>query len=448
MSTISSVKRACSILLRADVVPMMWGVHAIGKSSIARQICVDMFGYCKEFKDSDDDTRPINFIDLRLGNFETGDLIGLPVESVMEKLKRTVYAIPEFWPVDGEGILLLDEVNRVNFDVMNVLLSIILDRKVNSYLVPKGWKIIAAGNPPTGKYKVNQFEEAHISRFCHLYVEPTATEWLEYANASDKFNDDLVNYVASNKDNAGKCIFPEDYGKSMANLESVIGVDKNPRGIELLSRAFALYDYRNDLDMTAIITAGLLGSTFTASFIGWLKDNSGVKPLSGKDIVNGFLSNTDGIVDTVKSIVAKSDENMAVLNLTVDNVRMYMLTYFANTSREEYDRHVEKYQTAADAIAAGREFFSYVGQKNNDSVIYSPMLASMVKFITHLPNELTATMLRLPVWNDRAASMFSGDRERMERAKSGITIIVAYYIGCKELNYMKELSQQITERDK
>lgn len=77
---------------KANVVPLVWGDSGIGKSQTVKQFA---------------DENNLQFIDLRLGQMETGDLVGLPAREG----DRTIWLKPEWFPTEGEGVLFLDEIN-------------------------------------------------------------------------------------------------------------------------------------------------------------------------------------------------------------------------------------------------------------------------------------------------------------------------------------------------
>lgn len=168
---------------------LIWGDSGVGKSEAIRELAYDL---------------NIQFKDLRLGQLEIGDLIGLPRQEEtfpcpwhvdetgssptyskhallrhlqqshpdlfskrrpMDVLKeaisrveadfpmlveyRTVFSAPDWFPRPGtKGILLLDELNRSHDDVRQAIFQLILDRKMHDLEMPSHWIIIAAVNPP------------------------------------------------------------------------------------------------------------------------------------------------------------------------------------------------------------------------------------------------------------------------------------------------------------
>jgi MoxR-like ATPase len=132
---------------------MIWGPPGIGKSSIVAQVA---------------EANNLKLIDLRLSQLAPTDLRGLPVaENGTAK-----WFPPEFLPIDGEGILFLDEINMATPAMQGIAQQLVLDRQVGSYRVPDGWFIWAAGNRKSDRAAVFEMPSALANRFVHLEVNP------------------------------------------------------------------------------------------------------------------------------------------------------------------------------------------------------------------------------------------------------------------------------------
>ena len=156
--TIEAVETAFEI----DVPIILWGEPGAGKSSAIHQIG-ESYGVPVE--------------DVRLSQLESIDLRGLPRDEngIVE------WSIPSFLPRDPEskGILFLDEINRGDPSAQAACLQLILDRKLGNYVLPPGWRIVAAANP-----NGDMMEEALANRFMHVYVVPTMQNWGPWARAN------------------------------------------------------------------------------------------------------------------------------------------------------------------------------------------------------------------------------------------------------------------------
>jgi MoxR-like ATPase len=114
--------------------------------------------------------------DVRAVLLDPTDLKGLPIVSD----GKAKWAIPDFLPRKGSGILFLDELNRAPALVQNACFQLVLDRKLGDYSLPEGWSVVAACNPSGGG--VTRMPDALANRFVHLDVEPDLNDWCLWAN--------------------------------------------------------------------------------------------------------------------------------------------------------------------------------------------------------------------------------------------------------------------------
>jgi hypothetical protein len=87
---------------------------------------------------------------------------------------RTVYAPPSILPLDGEGILLLEELNRAERHVQHPAVQLLTARRQHKYELPPGWSCIAAVNLGDGGYHVTPLDRALRARSCAFGSGPTA----------------------------------------------------------------------------------------------------------------------------------------------------------------------------------------------------------------------------------------------------------------------------------
>jgi hypothetical protein len=145
---------------------MMHGAPGIGKTYIVHELAAEL---------------GVKVIDIRLGQLEPGDLIGLPyVEN--DKAK---YAAPELLPNierDGaEGILFLDEVSTMPPMMQASAMQLINERRVGPHKVPDGWRIIAAGNRAQDKGTYFKLAPALANRMTHIEVQTSIESWTAWA---------------------------------------------------------------------------------------------------------------------------------------------------------------------------------------------------------------------------------------------------------------------------
>lgn len=155
---------------------MLWGKPGIGKSSIVRQLTV---------------SAGLGFVDVRLSQIMPSDLRGIPVpqEGV------TKWAPPSFLPVEGRGVLFLDEINMAPPALQGVAQQLILDRRVGDYVLPDGWYTWAAGNRADDRAVVYEMPAPLANRFLHAEVDLSLDDFKQYA-FSKKINESIIGFLS------------------------------------------------------------------------------------------------------------------------------------------------------------------------------------------------------------------------------------------------------------
>ncbi len=158
----SLVSTALRVLVKARQPVFIWGGPGIGKSAIVYQLSQAL-------------NLPMQ--DVRALLLDPVDLRGLPFLSE----GRSKWAVPEFLPREGSGILFLDELNAAPAMVQASCYQLVLDRKLGEYTLPDGWGIIAAGNRESDRAVTTRMPTPLRNRFVHLDFEVDLQEWCEWA---------------------------------------------------------------------------------------------------------------------------------------------------------------------------------------------------------------------------------------------------------------------------
>lgn len=145
-------------------------------------------------------------VDLRLATMEPGDLIGYPQQQQIVNLDGSVgyitkWAEPGWWPHSswGNTLLFLDELNRADRQTTQAIFQLIYDRRLGTHVLPDTVKIVAAGNPPTARYDVNEEDKALEGRMCYLTYEADLQGFLEYGR--DNLDPAVLQYVIEQPQN-------------------------------------------------------------------------------------------------------------------------------------------------------------------------------------------------------------------------------------------------------
>lgn len=94
------------------------------------------------------------------------------IASIYEKMERTGVR---------EGILFIDEINCVSETLAPTMLQFLQCKTFGNQEVPRGWIIVAAGNPPEYNRSVREFDVVTLDRIKWIQVEENYDVWKEYA---------------------------------------------------------------------------------------------------------------------------------------------------------------------------------------------------------------------------------------------------------------------------
>lgn len=167
-----TLKKSIIANLNSNVVPILIGEPAIGKSSFIESLGEELGS--KTF------TLQCNELS------EKADLTGartIPIDDKKTKFKQIFFphadamdAIEYALAHPNEPVLLfMDEINRTNSDVTSALLSVPTRRKIGNVELPENLKVIIAGND---KGNIVALDEASISRFVIYKVVPDVDTFL------------------------------------------------------------------------------------------------------------------------------------------------------------------------------------------------------------------------------------------------------------------------------
>jgi len=331
-------------------VPIMFvGPTGVGKSSVIDQLAEE----CRKEFDLPD-FRTINY---RLSQKEQGDLIGNPIEIEMvpcpycvengqgdfhqnilhEKKKllehvhkfhgaelrnnggipsyleimdlirskyshlieiRTGYAVPDQLPLDGHGILHLDELNRATKSVRDAVFELVWERRLGKYQLPPGWIVVCSINPPSEDYIVYELDRAMVERYCIIRFCPEHSEFMTYA-AKRQLYEPVRTFVSE---------YPQFLGNDM--VEMPYEKKPCPRGLEMM--AILLDGLPSDLVYE--VAAGCIGFEAASAFMSIL--NSKERPISAKKI----LENYEEVSDQVRKYSRAKKNRADLLRVSIDDL--------------------------------------------------------------------------------------------------------------------------------
>jgi hypothetical protein len=151
----------------ASVRPVfIWGPPGIGKSSIVREFAAQVGLPC---------------VSLLGSQLAPEDLIGVPqiVDGVSRFCPPSLIARPDPY------CLFLDELNACTHEVQKAFYSLIQDRRIGEFELPKGSIVIGAGNRTQDSAIVRPMSSALINRMVHVQLKVSHRDWLEWAYQND-----------------------------------------------------------------------------------------------------------------------------------------------------------------------------------------------------------------------------------------------------------------------
>lgn len=171
---------------------LLEGIHGIGKSEIVAQMA----------KQND-----AIMVTLFLGQTsDPGDIIGLPTRiTVQDEFGEhiiTDFAQMKWWPRDPtkKYYLFFDEINRANSSLMNCIMDLVLNRRMNGRNLPEFTRIFGAMNPiDDGFYQVEELDPALVDRFNVYSFKPTADEWIEWGYSEGKIHPAILSFIGKHK---------------------------------------------------------------------------------------------------------------------------------------------------------------------------------------------------------------------------------------------------------
>lgn len=221
------------------VVPMLWGAPGLGKTTKVQ-----------------DETDALG-IDLKvwiLAQYDAGELGGFPMVVDGPQGKTMRKCRPADLPLEGTGVLFLDEFPQAPLANQNVAAQLLQERRIGEHRLGDGWTIVCAGNDIKHRAGTNQMPSHVKGRMIHLEIEADTNDALDYFN-SKQFRPELTGYIRYRPEYLHKFDADAKASPTPRNWErvnSVLGW-----GLDEVSEQYAI--------------AGAVGAPAAADFSGWLQ---------------------------------------------------------------------------------------------------------------------------------------------------------------------------------
>lgn len=320
------------------------------------------------------------------------------IASVYEKMEQTSLT---------EGILFIDEINCVSETLAPAMLQFLQNKTFGTHAVPKGWIIVAAGNPPEYNKSVREFDIVTLDRVKKIEVKQNFEVWKEYAY-KESIHGAILSYLEIKKDNFytvettvdGKYFVTargwEDLSRIMEVYEELnITVDENVIYQYIqhkeIAKDFAnyldlYYKYKNDYHINEIlqgnITKNALKKLSNAYFderlsvIGLLLSRLG-ENFKNVYCTNLFITSLHGILKELKNDMTENREMpYEILSKTIEIQKQIFQKQKTANLLEELEIQssimildtLQNYQNeiVQKAIKNGDEAFEYIKQNFNN----------------------------------------------------------------------------------
>lgn len=296
------VKLLGKYVMAAEEVPLIWGHFGVGKTDLAKEIAQQTGR---------------ELIILVISQMEPGDLIGLPARDA----DKTVFLRPDWWPEDGNVILMIDEVNRAHRSIRNAIMQLLIERRIHNHVLPEGSWILAAANPPDEEYDQVELitDPAFMSRFFHLEITPSIKEWTAWAK-SVGVPDEVADFVNE---------YPEFLSRDTV-VSMRLDIRPSPRSWYKLGRVMKQMSRQEIERFGYVLSAGMVGPEAARTFMSRIK---GEMELPGSEEILFDLS--DGMKQRMKDYDISS-ASAIVLRLT---------KHLSELSETDIDRYLDNLQT-------------------------------------------------------------------------------------------------------
>lgn len=161
------IAQAIHVCMKINRPMFIWGPPGVGKSDSVKQAGA---------------AAGLEVCDFRAALRDAVDIMGLPGARIdADGVGSTYYNLPAGLPRGGSGILFLDEMNSAPAQTQAALYQLVLDRRVGDYVLPPGWRIVAAGNRQTDRGVVHRMPDPLVDRFFHVDYEVHLDDWCAWA---------------------------------------------------------------------------------------------------------------------------------------------------------------------------------------------------------------------------------------------------------------------------
>lgn len=234
-------KQLMDVLLNVGTVRpvFIWGAPGIGKSAIVGQFAKDLGLEC---------------VSLLGSQLAPEDIIGVP--QIVEG--RSIFCPPKSIARAEPYCLFLDELNACSHEVQKAFYSLILERRIGEYHLPKGSIVIGAGNRAQDNAITRPMSSALLNRMFHVEMTVSSRVWLEWASQNG-IHRYVYDYI---------CARPNHLWAQPPKTEEPFST---PRSWHMLSDALHSYGENISEQELSLLAYGCLTAAHATQFVAYVR---------------------------------------------------------------------------------------------------------------------------------------------------------------------------------
>jgi hypothetical protein len=280
---ITQLPLAFEILAEAEITPHVIGEAGVGKSQSVYQYAEKM---------------GMDVVEVRVGLMaDSGDLVGIQefirCENTQQPLS-TRHVLPDWFmeavvkirkagSENRQVVLFFDELTRGHKDLLQACFELVYDRALKGTKVRKGTFIVAASNPTTDDYagSMEFSDDAFQDRFCHIKLEPTVEEFINYGKTRGKISNVILDFIGE---------YPQMLDKEHKPW-TLDFVNPSRRSWDRLNKVLNIIEKKGGAykDIELELMFGIVGEKAALAFTDFR--NTYIKSIKAIDVLNSYSSN-------------------------------------------------------------------------------------------------------------------------------------------------------------
>ena len=111
----------------------------------------------------------------------------------------TTWVRPDFLPVDGEGVFIIDEAGQGTRAMQAALMALVFTREVAGHKIGDGWRMVLTTNRVTDRAAVNAMPSPLKSRLMQWEITCSPSAWLKWAGR-EKLHPQVISFIIANEE--------------------------------------------------------------------------------------------------------------------------------------------------------------------------------------------------------------------------------------------------------